>query len=245
MNLNEIKAIIVDGLGGTVLSDPTLIAFINAGSRMADRLSDFPHGQGKLSFTINLNDYFLVFPTRIRMVHGVWIKETTSEAEPPRLEKRDLITLRGLYPNPTATDKYGKPTDYAHTTSILASYGSPTIDEMAMPMDDIPVAVDDPYDYKGLIFGPTADATYYIDVLGTAYSAELRSGEDSNFWSKHHPLVLVNAALYKIEGLLRNASSAQNFLAVVQQEITGINFDSIEDELQDKPNYIGAAGEVS
>ena len=173
------------------------------------------------------------------MVHGVWIRESETEVNPPRLEKRDLIEIRGLYPNPGSADGRGKPTDYAHTTSILASYGSPMMDEMDMPVDDVPVSIDDPWDYKGLIIGPTADATYYIDILGTAYSKELVADLDSNFWSKHHWSILVNATMFKIEGLLRNASSAKDFLAMTQQEINGVNFDSVEDELQDKPNYMG------
>ena len=89
-------------------------------------------------------------------------------------------------------------------------------------------------DYKGLVVGPTADATYYINVLTTAYSIQLLLDSDESFWTKHHPMALYNAAMYKIEGLLRNVSSAKDYLAAAQQELMGINFDQYEDELQDR-----------
>ena len=63
--------------------------------------------------------------------------------------------------------------------------------------------------------------------------------DEESFWSKHHPTALFNAAMYKLEGFLRNSSSAREYLLAAQAEITGINYDAYEDEMQDRPNYMG------
>ena len=236
MTLGEIKGLLIDA--GIALDGALLRTFINAGQKMLDRMSDFPHGQAEIAFTVNAADYFLVFPTRVRIVHGVWIKEATTDRG-IALEKKDYVVLRAMYPNPSESSFYAKPLYYAHTTSIIASLGSPLIDELAMPVDDVPLSSDDPYDYKGLFLAPTPDTTYYLKVLVTAYSRELIADTEESFWSKHHPFALFNATMYKIEGFLRNANSAKDYLLAAQADITGVNYDSVEDELQDRPNYMG------
>lgn len=238
MNLAEIKGTILTMTGGLSLDDNTLRAFITSGQKMLDRMSDFPHGQAEIPFTVNRGDYFLIFPTRVRIVHGVWIRETVADTGSP-LNKKDYIILRALYPNPDLEDSYDLPRDFAFTTSIIASLGSPDMSQLAIPAQDVPLSSDDPYDYKGIVLGPTPDATYLVNVLCTAYSKELVADTDESFWSKHHPFALLNATMYKLEGFLRNSSSAKEYLAAAQQEVTGINFDNVEDELQDRPNYMG------
>jgi hypothetical protein len=238
MNLAEIKGLLLAGCGGVDLDDNSLRLFIAEGQKVLDRMSDFPHGQAEIPFIVNRADYFLVFPTRVRIVHDCWIRAAVPD-EPAPLNKRDYITLRALHPDPVSEDFYAMPRDFAFTTSIIASLGSPGVDQLVMSSADVPLASDDPYDYKGIVLGPTPDATYIINVLTTAYSKELIKDDDESFWSKHHPLALVNAAMFKLEGFLRNASSARDFLAAAQQEITGINFDAYEDEMQKRPNYMG------
>ena len=239
MNLGEMKALVIDTLGGTDMADPTLRAFINAGQSFLDRLSDFPHGQAKIAFQVDRGQYFLVFPTRARMIHEAWIRDTLLVAG-DRLEKRNLIELMALYPKLSLESTYAKPIYYAYSTSIIASLGSPVVDELAMPIDALPVATDDPHDYRGLYIGPAPNATYYVDTLVTAYSKELVADTDASYWTKHYPLTLAKAVIYKVELFLRNMSSASDYLLATKNDVMGINFDSIEDELQDKPNYMGA-----
>lgn len=238
MNLAEIKGLVLEA-GINNLDENALRAFINSGQRLLDRVSDFPHQQGKLSFTLASGVYFLVFPSRLRIVHGVWRRDAETGVDPERLEKVDLIELRGLYPLPSDSTFWGTPLYYAHTTSILASFGSPTIAELTMPVDSVPLATDDPYDYKGIMVGPTSDGVYYVDILGTAYSKELVADTDASFWSKHHPEILMNAVMFKIEGFLRSSSSAQSYFQALMNDIRYLNYDYVEDELQEKPNYMG------
>lgn len=238
MNLAEIKGLILSMTGGLDLEDNSLRSFISAGQKLLDRMSDFPHGQAEIPFTVNRGDYFLIFPTRVRIVHDCWLRETIADKGDP-LNKREYTTLRALYPNPDVEAFFNKPRDYAFTTSIIASLGSPDVSQLSMPASDVPLASDDPYDYKGIVLGPTPDATYLVNILCTAYSKEMVKDDDESFWSKHHPFALLNATMYKIEGFLRNASSAKEYLAAAQQEINGINFDNVEDEMQDRPNYMG------
>lgn len=238
MNLAEIKGMVLSGTGGLNLDDQTLSVFINEGQKVLDRMSDFPHAQAEIPFVVNRGDYFLIFPTRVRIVHDCWLRVATTDKGDP-INKRDYIILRAMYPNPEVEEFFGTPRDYAFTTSIIASLGSPAVDQLSMPAQDVPLASNDPYDYKGIVLGPTPDATYLVNVLATAYSKPLVGDGDESFWSKHHPLALFNAAMYKIEGFLRNANSATTYLTAAQQEITGINFDHVEDEMQDRPNYMG------
>ena len=236
MNLSEITGLLIDG--GSAFEPTTLRTFINAAQKLLDRLGDFPKGQAEISFTINEGEYFLIFPTRVRMVHAVWLRETLADEGVP-LDRKDYVVLRALYPNASESSFFATPLYYAHTPSVIASLGSPLIDELALPIDDIPVSIQDQHDYKGLVLAPTADQTYYIKTLVTAYSKELVAGTDESFWSKHHPLLLVSATMYKLEGFLRNASSAKDYLAEVQGELASLNFDAYEDEMQGRPNYMG------
>jgi len=238
MNLAEIKGLIIEA-GIDNLNENVLRAFINAGQRMLDRLSDIPHQQGKLSFSPSAGVYFLVFPSRLRIVHAVWLRETDSGDEGVRLEKLDLVALRALYPFPSDSAFFSMPAYYAHTTSILASFGSPTAGELDIPSDEVPLASDDPYDYKGIMIGPTPDKEYYIDILGTAYTKELVSDEDTSFWTKHYPDILMNAIMFKVEGFLRNSSSAQAYFQALMNDVRYLNYDAVEDELQDRPNLMG------
>ncbi len=238
MNLSEIRGLLLSGTGGLDIDMPAINLFINAGQKLLDRMSDFPHGQAEIPFTVNRGDYFLIFPTRVRIVHNCWLRETITDKGDP-LNKRDYIVLRAMYPDPALESDWSRPRDYAFTTSIIASLGSPDVSQLSMPAEDVPLSSDDPYDYKGIVLGPTPDATYLVNILVTAYSKPLIKDDDESFWSKHHPTALFNAAMFKIEGFLRNASSAKDYLGAAQQEIGGINFDQISDELQDRPNYMG------
>lgn len=238
MNLAEIKGLILAGTGGLDLNDQSLGVFINEGQKLLDRMSDFPHGQAEIPFVVNRGDYFLIFPERVRIVHDCWLRLDTTETGDP-INKRDYIVLRAMYPDPVTDTFFARPRDYAFTTSIIASLGSPAADQLVMPAADVPLASNDPYDYKGIVLGPTADATYIVNVLTTSYSRLLVKDDDESFWTKHHPLALFNASMYKIEGFLRNASSSKDYLMAAQQEIGGINFDHVEDEMQGRPNYMG------
>jgi hypothetical protein len=238
MNLAELKGLILGGTGGLDVDDNTLTVFINSGQQVLDRMSDFPHGQAEIPFTVNRGDYFLVFPERVRFVHDCWIRAALTDVGSP-LNKRDYVVLRGMYPNPDLESAFALPRDYAFTPSLIASMGSPAVDALVMPSSDVPMASNDPYDYKGLVFGPTADATYYVNVLTTAYSKALIADTDESFWTKHYPMALYSAAMYKIEGFLRNSQSARAYLEAAQHDVSGINFDSVTDELQDRPNYMG------
>jgi hypothetical protein len=236
VNLAEIKSLVVNAAGGLDMDQATLRAFINAGQGFLDRLSDFPHGQAKMSFEVAQGQYFLVFPTRVRMIHNVWRRLTLTE-QGTRLEKKDQIELFGLYPN--LPQSSGPPAYYANSISVLGSLGSPSVGDLNMPIDNVPVSTDDPNDYRGMFIGPAPDQTYYIDVFVSAASIEMVADTDMSFWSKHFPLTLMYATLYKIEMFLRNAGSAKDYLEHITNDVRGINFDGFEDELQDKPNYMG------
>ncbi len=236
MNLGEIIGLLDEA--GISLSAETMRLFINAGQKQLDRMSDFPHGQAEIPFNLNAGDYFLLFPTRVRIVHGCWLKETAADVG-VALDKKDYVVLKALYPNQSEPSLFGTPTMFAHTSSIIASLGSPLPDELAMPADDVQMAANDPHDYKGLIIAPTPNQAFILKTLVTAYSVALVGDGDESFWTKHHPIALFNATMFKIEGFLRNASSAGDYLKAAQAEISEINFDAYEDEMQGRPNYMG------
>lgn len=236
MTLGEMKGLLIDA--GMDFDGSLLRTFINAGQKMLDRMSDFPHAQGELAFTVAAGDYFMIFPTAVRLVHGVWIKEAVADAG-EALEKLDYVALRATYPNPSESSFYAKPLYYAHTSSVVASLGSPLVDELAIPITDMPLSSEDTYDYKGIVLGPTPDTTYYLKLLCTVYTRELVDDTEESFWSLHHPTALFNATMYKMEGFLRNMNSAKDYLMAAQSDITGLNYDAVEDELQDRPNYMG------
>lgn len=238
MNLAEFKGLMIEaGVDG--LAESVMKSFINAGQRLLDRLCDYPHQQGTLTFTVAQGDFFLVFPSRVRIVHGVWLRDGLVGDEGTRLEKVDLIELRGFYPFPSDVTYQGTPSLYAHTTSVLASFGSPLVGELAVPTGDIDVSTDEPDDYKGLVLGPTPDATYYVDILCTAYSKELVDDLDMSFWTRHYPDILMNAVMFKIEGFFRNTSSSQSYFQAVMNDVRYLNYDAVEDELQDRPGLMG------
>lgn len=238
MNLGEFKGLLIQA-GIDSLDENVLSAFINAGQKMCDRLADYPHTQGRLSFEILAGDYFLVFPVSIRLVHGVWIRDTEVAVGGTPLYKTDLTTLRGLYPQPDDSTFFGLPKYYAHMQSILAGFGSPTVDELAMPVGSIEVSTSDTYDYKGLVLGPSPDGPYFVDVLCTAYTKALVDDGDESFWTKHYPEILLNAVMFKVEGFLRNTSSATSYFQALQNDIRYLNYDAVDDEMRDKPNIAG------
>lgn len=232
MNRGEIYELLVEGSGGVNLSPKTLNLFINSGQMLLDHLADLPIHRGIHRVTVAQGTYVVTFPFLVRTIGAVRIP-----ASGVRLVKTDYESLILDYPDPRDTTLYGTPGYYA-TMPVWAD------DPTYLTTSDYPAALgtisaDTGVDMRGLLLGPTPDASYALEIHLRRFSTYLSTDESESYWSRHFPLLLVEAATYKMEKFLRNNASAVDVYKQLVEQMRLNNYDQIEDEMSEVPNFIG------
>jgi hypothetical protein len=83
----------------------------------------------------------------------------------------------------------------------------------------------------GIIFNPTADAAYTIEVLGRFYTRAMSADTDTSYWSVNYPDLLVITASYLAVRQHGNAARTQYFLDLMQTDATSIAKETVEFEM--------------
>jgi len=204
--------------------------YINSGQRFLDRLDTLPKSTGRYFRQCAAGRNYVTFPY-CRAIKECWAM--TSE-ERIRLKKIDMSDLREYYNEPVGSIETGEPAYYAPAVlRVIPESDRLEIEDFEGMIDYSDVMFDKHYEYNGVIFYPPPDETYVVEVWGLFYSPELSSDTDESFWSVVHPEVLLMAAMHQLEIMYRNTEGANDWLAAINLEVTGLGKDFVEEHIAD------------
>jgi hypothetical protein len=235
MNLLEVrtKAVQLSGRYDLVEDDTNYVDkgmdfFITAGQRYLELRGIAKPSKSKHYQTLAVDDNYMIFQ-HCRAIHEVWVSDSDGRTQ---LEERGFDMIRGWYAKPVADLTSNKPKYYAPAilrttpeTSVkitIESFGG-----TAVEADTTELAR---YTYNGIIFGPPADETYELEVIGLFWFPEMTTDTDSNYWSVVFPSMLINAALSKLEMYYRNDRGVTLWKKALDEQVTMVEMDSISEE---------------
>lgn len=217
--------------------------FINAGQRFLDRVSTYGKGAAKNVQPIAAGT-IIVKSANLRAVNNVWAGNSTDGLV--KLTKYSLSELKEYYETQLSSVTQGTPAywapaylrPYPDTQTAAGWAGYYNIDDLVLD--------DAHYTYNGVIIAPPPDETYYISIEGKFYSptlsATLAGGlwtQTKSYWTEVHPDILLEAALFKLETFYRNTEGAKDWKAGLTEDITGMDFDIVEESLRDSMEMDG------
>jgi len=145
-----------------------------------------------------------------RSIQGVWFEDSDDVIVPLTYKQYDELV--SLYNELEATDS-GTP-----------AYWSKNL----IQRDPANYLAGDLTEYTGVIIMPPTDEVITLRVYGVFHSVPLLSDEDENYWSNRYPNLLVMAALRNIEGFYRNTQGYNDYDAIIQRKLRGIDKDLAE-----------------
>lgn len=165
--------------------------FINEGSKWLDRTIETTKSWASYMTVINAGAWYVLFPLS-RAIKEVWLSTADGRWQLDKIRLQDLIAsfMSATPANLTnGTPAYYSPalTRYIPETILPA-----TLATFAAFIGIIPTT---PHDYNAVILSVPVDQDTLVEVKGLFYSMELTLDTHENFWSKVHPLLLIQAAI--------------------------------------------------
>jgi len=202
--------------------------FITAGQRYLELRGIAKPSKSKHYQTLAVDDNYIVFQ-HCRAIHEVWVSDDEGRTQ---LEERTFDKIRGWYNKPVADLTAAEPKYYAPAIVRTTPETSLkiTIESFGGTAVEATVTEAARYTYNGIIFGPPADETYELEVIGLFWFPEMTADTDSNYWSVVFPYMLINAALYKLEMYYRNDRGVNSWKRALDEQITTVEMDSISEE---------------
>ena len=192
--------------------------FIQAGQRFLDSRMDIEKARARIITGVGQGDSTIEIPNA-RAIHSVLLREVGSDSERliqlSHVSYEYILRKYGTYDSSTPID--GRPTVYASDVSRIG-------DEFATSQDVI----------KSIIIGPMADTDYDVIITGSFFQRPLSSDTSQSFWSVAYPDLLIQAAIYKLEAFYKNTEGVRDMLFVLNEELTGIYHDYIEEDTAGK-----------
>lgn len=234
MTLSEVRDIFIETSGRNDLLAAGVVAnanfYINQGCRELDRR--LYGGKTEARYTRDLDKaQILVAVPNCRVIKDVWIYDSE---EKTRLTKADdIYEMKEYYSQPKANITPSTPFVYFPVNASP----SPGVEEatnytQAWAFEDI---IEEAHEgFNSLLISPPPDhANYTLQVEGVFYSDELEDDTDYNWWTVNHPLLVVQAALYKLEEMYRNTEGAKDWDSAISKTMIQLNSDWIEEEIAD------------
>ncbi|MCK5607034.1 hypothetical protein KAR91_34440 [Candidatus Pacearchaeota archaeon] len=235
MNLLQIRTKVVQLSGrydlvvdDTDYVDSGMDFFVTAGQRYLENKELVKPSTAKHYATLAVDDNYLVFQ-HCRAIHEVWVSDSEGRTQ---LEVRGFDTIRGWYNKPVADLTTSKPKYYAPATLrtspetsakiTIESFGGTAVEE------SITEAIR--YTYNGIIFGPPADETYEIEVIGLFWLPEMTVDADTNYWSVVMPHILVYATLFQLEMYYRNDRGVALWKRSLDEQLASVGMDLVSEE---------------
>ena len=216
--------------------------FINAGQKMLDRMQDIGKAKARLTRTLAAGTV-VVSTVGLRAIKEVWL--SSSDDGMYRLTQETMAGLRAYYGKKFSEVDAAAPVYYA--PAILRPYPDTTVAADVAGLYDIEDLIlyeatggTGHWTYNGIIILPPPDIAYTLSLWGLFYSPTLSatlSGstwtQTKSFWSEEHPDTLLLAALYKLEAFYRNTEGAKDWQNALNIDMVGLDFDSVEEDLND------------
>lgn len=237
MNLGEIRQWFVQESGrydlvvdSTTWTDNGANRIINAAQRALDRMQTSPKSLGRNFQLVTVGLMSVKFQD-CRAIKEVWCTDSVDGRT--KLEKKSMEWLREEYNNFTDVDN-GTPLYYAPAVLRAApELFLQNIGTLSGYLSYMDVMYTSHYTYNGVLFMPPADETYMIETWAYFYSTQMTADAHESYWSVNHPEILVMAGQMMLEKFNRNTEGVKDWTAAIQQELTGIDRDLVEEEIAD------------
>lgn len=204
--------------------------FIREGSRMLDRLAPEVNREDSAFSDVSAGDYS-IFLDNVRVIKSVYVYDASTGS---RGELREVTgkKIREWFPQILSQDSQGIPAVYAPVNTVAR------IGDTITPAEFLTGLKVTATNINGIVF-PPVDRDLVIEVQGKFYSTTLTLDVDENYWTRNHMMLLVWAALYKLEVSYRNSEGAKDWLAAINGDLVQIDMDSVE---QDSENLAQLGG---
>ena len=231
MPLSSIRNMLVEATGRQDLLDAGMAVgadtLINEGQKLLDRKLDGSKSGARYPIDISAGDLLIPVPY-CRAIKKVFVHSSTERAE---LVKQDVHVLREEYSSATSLITRGQPLYY----SPINIRPFPELIDTSLfnqPWLFNDLMTSGHYYFNGLLLMPPADANYTLDIWGLFYSDVLVNDADESYWTEVHPLLLVNAAMYRLECIYRNTEGQRDLMASIELDLMDITKDVIEEDAE-------------
>lgn len=221
MELSEIRKMFITLSGRfdlvkdlTTYADNGADFFLQEGSRFLDRRITTVNDEDSIFVNVEAGGFHASF-AEARVIKELWVYVDNT-----RLKMRELTKerVRELFPLILSQTTFGVPAVYASVRGSARGGESPAnfLSHTMLASKDI----------NGVIFAPV-EKPVIIEAIGKFYSRSLIDvGE--NYWSIHHAMLLVWAALYHLEISYRNSEGAKDWLTAINDSLVQIEMDHVE-----------------
>ena len=216
------------------------IWFLNRGQRWLDSRMGFPKDISRYSLVLPATAFVVNVPD-CRAIESVWISDGESRT---RLEKQTFSWFRESFPALALLDGGLRP---PVRTLADGTYEQPTLDAPSYCVAPNGVAPTQNrflletnarfnYDAEGVTFGesfnistvllaPPLASEATVTIFGYFASPVLLSPTDKSYWTETYPDLLVQAACYQLEVVMRNSQGARDWLAAIEVGLRGVDMD--------------------
>jgi len=194
--------------------------FINAGSRWLDLHQEHLASTQEHQLAMTA-DQWQIDMQLLRVPRAVYFLDSDSEQN--ELIKRPMDWIFQNYPKLGSTTS-GTPKYW----SSYVAHRSPQ--QKASGLNS---------NLKRVIIMPPTDSAITASVFGRFHQAKLENNTDDNFWVTEYPDVLVLASLLSLEGFYRNTQGVQDYRAMIEDILTGIDRDTADAEAEESSQMEG------
>ena len=231
MNLAQVRAQFVKLSGRfDLVSDLSLYTdngadfFIQEASRLLDRKSVEISEDDSAFYSVALGGYYIDF-TNIRSIKELWYHNTTDRYQLIECTKN---TLKTLFASILDTTNTGIPAYYAPVRGNIRTNVANGNGEASLPANFLNGLQLASTDINAVIFSPINPAGT-IEIVGKFYSLPLTANASENYWTIHHPMLLVWAACYLLEVSYRNSEGAKDWMGAIGDWLKEIEMDIVEE----------------
>jgi hypothetical protein len=212
-------------------SDSGADFFIQTGQQWLDRKTNTQKSEGIVFRLIQPGNYFTTFQYA-RAIKEVWA--ATAASGRWQLSKVDIQDLKVNYADMWSNLDVGSPLSYAPASlRTIPNQDRLGIDGLEAIIGFTDVMTSSSYGYNGVIILPPPDVVTHLEIWGQFYSMPLESDLDVSFWSVSHPDILIMAAMRQVEVFNRNTQGRQDWELAVDQMLSDMDKDIVDEDLPD------------
>ena len=233
MNLKEIRKLFRDMSGRNDLVNGDLSNngadfYINEAIRWLDRRIDIARAGGTVNYFVPARNWVSQFPLA-RAIRQVLVNDEPLCMHTPGLLMREIHRVGGELMNAMPT-----------MCAVLASRADEQINSgyAITPTDyreffkNLAVVSDTPDEVNTLILNTRVpEPGAMISILGLFYQTPLIDDNDTNYWSRSHPMILVNSAIRQTYVTSGNKAMLDIFNDAIDKDIMAFGLDRVEETI--------------
>jgi hypothetical protein len=198
--------------------------YITEASKWLDRAIETTKSWGTYLVSITAGTWYVKVPLS-RAIKEAWI--TTAEGKWQLEKKRLQDLIAAFYTELPANWTNGTPEYYSPT---ITRYIPEDMTAVSLAVFAASVGVlDQPHmEYNALIMSAPVDQAAVVEVHGLFYSFPLSLDDDENYWSVHHPLLLIQAAVRQTYILSGNKPLSEIYGQNINDDLGRIDKELVE-----------------